>query len=247
MNINEFSQLATSHLCENVCLLNKLNLSFRFRVWRRNSSLFPPNQYFFEGKGATLHSAPYFFEPGNQYFFELDNISPGFFVIGPRSHHYLLNLHNLIETLRMTQELVFCRFDTSSKLTMWNGWKSVNQHQIWVKYNEILSELTREAWICHQVQQCCNTESLITSCSFCLFLASPDALEVIVVTHSLTYSWLADLTDVTLESDDTYWRLDWCYSSNWGYWWGWWRRWGRLDSCDPGEWWYLLETWLMLL
>ena len=83
MNINEFSQPATSHLCENVCLLNKLNLSFRFRVWRRNSSLFPPNQYFFEGKGATLHSAPYFFEPGNQYFFELDNISPGFFVIGP--------------------------------------------------------------------------------------------------------------------------------------------------------------------
>ena len=124
MNINEFSQPATSHLCENVCLLNKLNLSFRFRVWRRNSSLFPPNQYFFEGKGATLHSAPYFFEPGNQYFFELDNISPGFFVIGPRSHHYLLNLHNLIETLRMTQELVFCRFDTSSKLTIWNGWKS---------------------------------------------------------------------------------------------------------------------------
>ena len=24
------------------------------------------------------------------------------------------------------------------------------------------------------------------------------------------------LTDVTLVSDDTYWRLDWCYSSNWG-------------------------------
>ena len=23
-----------------------------------------------------------------------------------------------------------------------------------------------------------------------------------------------DLTDVTLVSDDTYWRLDWCYSSN---------------------------------
>ncbi len=35
-----------------------------------------------------------------------------------------------------------------------------------------------------------------------------------------------DLTDVTLVSDDTYWRLDWC---------------------DPGEWWYLLKTWLMLL
>ena len=25
-----------------------------------------------------------------------------------------------------------------------------------------------------------------------------------------------DLTDVTLVSDDTYWKLDWCYSSNWG-------------------------------
>ena len=25
-----------------------------------------------------------------------------------------------------------------------------------------------------------------------------------------------DLTDVTLVSDDTYRRLDWCYSSNWG-------------------------------
>ena len=25
-----------------------------------------------------------------------------------------------------------------------------------------------------------------------------------------------DLTDVTLVSDDTNWRLDWCYSSNWG-------------------------------
>ena len=27
-----------------------------------------------------------------------------------------------------------------------------------------------------------------------------------------------DLTDVTLVSDDTYQRLDWYYSSNWGYW-----------------------------
>ena len=24
-----------------------------------------------------------------------------------------------------------------------------------------------------------------------------------------------DLTDMTLVSDDTYWRRDWCYSSNW--------------------------------
>ena len=59
-----------------------------------------------------------------------------------------------------------------------------------------------------------------------------------------------DSTDVTLVSDDTYWRLDWCYTSNRGYQWGWWRRWRwwkRLDWCDPGEWWYLLKTWLMLL
>ena len=35
-----------------------------------------------------------------------------------------------------------------------------------------------------------------------LFLASPDALEVIVVTESLSVS--TDLTDVTLVSDDTY-------------------------------------------
>ena len=34
------------------------------------------------------------------------------------------------------------------------------------------------------------------------FLASQDALEVIGVTHSLTYSSLADLTDVTLVSED---------------------------------------------
>ena len=78
-----------------------------------------------------------------------------------------------------------------------------------------------------------------------LFLVSPDALEVIVVTDSLSVS--TDLTDVTLVNDDTYWRLDWCYSSNWGYWWRWWRWWRRLDWCDPGEWWYLLKTWLMLL
>ena len=41
-----------------------------------------------------------------------------------------------------------------------------------------------------------------------LFLASQDALEVMRVTHwvteSLSESWLADLTDVTLVSEDTY-------------------------------------------
>ena len=42
------------------------------------------------------------------------------------------------------------------------------------------------------------------------FLASPDALEVIVGTYSLTHSVSVsiDLTDVTLLSDDTYRRLD---------------------------------------
>ena len=46
--------------------------------------------------------------------------------------------------------------------------------------------------------------------AFSQFLASPDALEVIVVPYSLTYSLTpllsvsTDLTDVTLVSDDTY-------------------------------------------
>ena len=37
-----------------------------------------------------------------------------------------------------------------------------------------------------------------------LFLASQDALEVMGVSESLSESSLADLTDVTLVSDDTY-------------------------------------------
>ena len=36
-----------------------------------------------------------------------------------------------------------------------------------------------------------------------LFLASQDALEVMLFTYFLPVSWLADLTDVTLVSDDT--------------------------------------------
>ena len=38
------------------------------------------------------------------------------------------------------------------------------------------------------------------------------------LTDSLTesVSVSTDLIDVTLVSNDTYWRLDWCYSSNWG-------------------------------
>ena len=42
--------------------------------------------------------------------------------------------------------------------------------------------------------------------SIYVFLASPDALEVIVVTDLLDVR--TDLTDVTLVSDDTYWKLD---------------------------------------
>ena len=72
------------------------------------------------------------------------------------------------------------------------------------------------------------------------FLASQDAVEVMLFTHSL-YSWLVltwliwpwwvmipkeDLIYVTLVSDDTLRRLDWC---------------------DSGEWGCLLETWLMWL
>ena len=40
-----------------------------------------------------------------------------------------------------------------------------------------------------------------------VFLASPDAQEVIGVSQSLSPSELADLTDVTLVSDDTFRRL----------------------------------------
>ena len=40
-----------------------------------------------------------------------------------------------------------------------------------------------------------------------IFLASPDAQKVMWVTQSLTQSGLADLTNVTLVSDDTFRRL----------------------------------------
>ena len=47
---------------------------------------------------------------------------------------------------------------------------------------------------------------LVSFCLFLIFLASPDALEVIVVSYSLPdlLSVSTDLTDVTLVSDDTY-------------------------------------------
>ena len=62
-------------------------------------------------------------------------------------------------------------------------------------------------------------------------------------TDWLSYSWLANMTDVTLVSDDTYWGLDWCYSSNWGSdesyqvmrvikWW-------KLSSDESCQWWKL--------
>ena len=43
--------------------------------------------------------------------------------------------------------------------------------------------------------------------NFFLFLASPDAQEVMWVSEWVTESELADLTDVTLVSDDTFRRL----------------------------------------
>ena len=47
------------------------------------------------------------------------------------------------------------------------------------------------------------------------FLASEDALEVMYVSEwvsqSVNEGTDTDFTDVTLVSDDTYWRLYWCY------------------------------------
>ena len=84
------------------------------------------------------------------------------------------------------------------------------------------------------------------------FFASQDDLEVMRVTHSLTYSlthlalalnllmwpwWvmipIEDLTDVTQAIEDT--DEDEEEDEE------------DFDWCDPGEWWYLLKTWLMLL
>ena len=65
MNINEFSQLATSHLCENVCLLNKLNtfpprLPFEFeipRLWKKFLFVSAPINISLKARGqiCTLH------------------------------------------------------------------------------------------------------------------------------------------------------------------------------------------------
>ena len=56
------------------------------------------------------------------------------------------------------------------------------------------------------------TKEIVSIHMYCdlLYLASPEALEVIVDTDSLTnlLSVSTDLTDVTLVSDDTYRRLD---------------------------------------
>ena len=53
-----------------------------------------------------------------------------------------------------------------------------------------------------------HTQCFLPLFAHCLFLASQDALEVMRVTHSLSHllteSWLADSTDVTLVSEDTY-------------------------------------------
>ena len=52
----------------------------------------------------------------------------------------------------------------------------------------------------------CKIELLVLFSIIFVLLASPDALEVIVVTDLLSVR--TDLTDVTLVSDDTYWKLD---------------------------------------
>ena len=51
------------------------------------------------------------------------------------------------------------------------------------------------------------------------FLASQDALEVMLVSESVTLR--TDLTDVTLVSEDTYWKLYWWDSGDWWYSWRW--------------------------
>ena len=48
-----------------------------------------------------------------------------------------------------------------------------------------------------------------------LFFASQDALEL--RSDDVRQWWLADFTDVTLVSDDIYWKFYWCHSGAWGY------------------------------
>ena len=77
-----------------------------------------------------------------------------------------------------------------------------------------LEEVSEDIEHCHQ-------ELYSMSPCVCVFLASQDALEVMGVTEWVTDWWLADLTDVTLVSDDTFCKLYWCDSGEWGYWWSW--------------------------
>ena len=87
-------------------------------------------------------------------------------------------------------------------LWIWFFWQSDNVE--WVKINqpasdlsqiywEILSELTQEAWISHQVVKCCNTESLIKfkwhlSCSSKYWLLSGQ------VQIELSWNWPSLMT-----------------------------------------------------
>ena len=60
-----------------------------------------------------------------------------------------------------------------------------------------------------------------------------------------THSWLADLTDVTLVSDDTQRRLDLCDSGKWGYLLETWLVWLWSDAVHSLTQWWLALTWLM--
>ena len=74
---------------------------------------------------------------------------------------------------------------------------------------------------------------------YCLCLASQDALEVMCVTEWM----LADFIDVTLVSEDTYWRLDW-------WWWRWrWFIYNRswVSVCHKSHYFCIRRIWLFLL
>ena len=54
--------------------------------------------------------------------------------------------------------------------------------------------------------------NILGHCPIVIFLASQDALEVVLVSESVTLR--TELTDVTLVSEDTYWGLYWQDSGN---------------------------------
>ena len=83
-----------------------------------------------------------------------------------------------------------------------------------------------------------NTANFNILNKFLIELASQDALEVMGVTEWVTHWSLADLTDVTLASDDTFWRLYWYDSGESRYWWPWWPWWPEMMHqrwCTRGD------------